>query len=207
MTASDRTKQLLAEGIKNLSETTPFHKIRVGDLCKRCGIDRRTFYYHFRDIYDLAAWIFDQVVDTRMPDASGRFTTRALVQILSYFRDEPVFYRRALAEDSQNALGRHVMEHNVQMYTTAICRLRGVKTLSEEEQFAICYHGFGSIAMIRRWIFAGCTPPPEQMARLLTGVMPNDIRELYGLERTGKGDCDDDRCGTEMDARGYKDPS
>ena len=56
MTASDRTKQLLAEGIKEMSAEMPFRKIRVGALCQRSGIDRRTFYYHFRDIYDLVEW-------------------------------------------------------------------------------------------------------------------------------------------------------
>ena len=191
MTASDRTKQLLAEGIKSLSETTPFCKIRVGDLCMRCGLDRRTFYYHFRDIYDLAAWIFDQTVDNRLPDAAGRFTTQALTQTLDHIRNEPVFYRRALTEDTQNALGRHIMAHNVQMYTAAISRLRGVDALSEEDEFALGYHSMGSIGMLRRWLFADCTTPPDRIACLLIQTMPQIIRTLYEPNQ-GKGEdsCD-----------------
>ncbi|MGL4283076.1 hypothetical protein [Eubacterium aggregans] len=28
------------------------------DLAECCGVNRKTFYYHFKDIYDLIDWIF-----------------------------------------------------------------------------------------------------------------------------------------------------
>ena len=34
--------------------------VRVSDLCERCGVERRVFYYHFKDKYDLVAWMFEQ---------------------------------------------------------------------------------------------------------------------------------------------------
>ena len=47
--------QLAQEGINEQS----FEKISVSDICERCGMNRKSFYYHFKDKYDLVNWIFD----------------------------------------------------------------------------------------------------------------------------------------------------
>ena len=39
--------------MKALMEERPFAKISVGDICERCGMNRKSFYYHFKDKYDL----------------------------------------------------------------------------------------------------------------------------------------------------------
>ena len=181
MTASDRTKQLLAEGIKEMSAEMPFRKIRVGALCQRSGIDRRTFYYHFRDIYDLAAWIFNQTVDVCLPDERGHFPYRAMVQVLRQLEHDAGFYRSALAEDSQNALGRHIMDHIVELYEKAYLKQRGAPA-TEKEAFAIRYHSVGSLTMLRRWLIADCMMPPEKMAMMLICAMPGMLTVLFDLE-------------------------
>ena len=44
----------------------PLDKITVKDIVSDCGISRNTFYYHYRDIYDLLdAWFHLEL---------GRFT-------------------------------------------------------------------------------------------------------------------------------------
>ncbi len=188
MGSAAQTKERLAEGLKELSETVPFHRIRVGELCRRCQMDRRTFYYHFRDIYDLAAWIFNQTLEGNLPDREGRFTLSGMTKVLTRLSGDPVFYRRALLENSQNALGRHIMTSNTQMYEQAVKQLQGRESLSPEDSFAIQYHSIGSLAMLRRWMFSDCTPPAEEMARRLASVMPPVLRTLYGLNKTEEED-------------------
>ena len=59
MANSNITKQALATALKELMEAVPFEKIRVADICERCTMSRKSFYYHFKDKYDLLNWIFD----------------------------------------------------------------------------------------------------------------------------------------------------
>ncbi len=47
------TKQLLADALITLSNQKPFSKITVSEIVNLCNINRKTFYYHFADIYDL----------------------------------------------------------------------------------------------------------------------------------------------------------
>ncbi|MGM9640637.1 MAG: TetR/AcrR family transcriptional regulator, partial [Faecousia sp.] len=35
--------------MKDLMNREPFAKISVGDICQACQMNRKSFYYHFRD--------------------------------------------------------------------------------------------------------------------------------------------------------------
>ena len=53
---SDTTKRALETSLKNLLLKKPVNKITINDITEDCGISRMTFYYHFKDIYDLVEW-------------------------------------------------------------------------------------------------------------------------------------------------------
>ena len=50
---SQVTKRALEQSLKNLLLKKPLTKITINDIAEDCGINRMTFYYHFKDIYDL----------------------------------------------------------------------------------------------------------------------------------------------------------
>ena len=58
--ASLKTKRALAESLKKLMRAKPFSKITVTEIVNDCGVNRKTFYYHFEDIYALLSWIFEE---------------------------------------------------------------------------------------------------------------------------------------------------
>ena len=53
---SQITKRALEASLKNLLLQKPLNKITINDITEDCGINRMTFYYHFKDIYDLVEW-------------------------------------------------------------------------------------------------------------------------------------------------------
>jgi probable dihydroxyacetone kinase regulator len=55
---SRRTKEKLAASLKKTMQKKPFSKITVSEIIADCNINRKTFYYHFEDIYDLLTWMF-----------------------------------------------------------------------------------------------------------------------------------------------------
>lgn len=54
------TKKLLADTLKKIMRSKPFSKITVSEIIQDCGVNRKTFYYHFQDIYALLKWVFDE---------------------------------------------------------------------------------------------------------------------------------------------------
>ena len=55
---SNITKRALASAMKELMASVPFSKISVGDICEKCEMNRKSFYYHFRDclLYTSQLW-------------------------------------------------------------------------------------------------------------------------------------------------------
>lgn len=51
-----KTKELLSNSLKKLMLTNSLDKISVTQITKLCNINRQTFYYYFKDIYDLVFW-------------------------------------------------------------------------------------------------------------------------------------------------------
>ncbi len=54
------TKRSLAESMKKLLKKKPLQKITVSELIRDCDANRKTFYYHFEDIYALLKWTLEQ---------------------------------------------------------------------------------------------------------------------------------------------------
>ena len=51
------TKEIIARTFTELLEEKSMAKITVKDIVERCGVNRNTFYYHFRDIPDVVEFI------------------------------------------------------------------------------------------------------------------------------------------------------
>lgn len=54
------TKQAFASALKELMKKKPLNKITVKDLTEACALNRKTFYYHFSDIYALLKWMLEE---------------------------------------------------------------------------------------------------------------------------------------------------
>ncbi|MGN0369325.1 MAG: TetR/AcrR family transcriptional regulator C-terminal domain-containing protein [Butyrivibrio sp.] len=57
---SYNTKKMFADALKQAMRTRPFRKITVSELIEECNVNRKTFYYHFEDVYALLKWTFEQ---------------------------------------------------------------------------------------------------------------------------------------------------
>lgn len=54
------TKKALAASLKKFMEVKPLSKITVREIIEDCGVNRKTFYYHFEDIYALLKWMLEE---------------------------------------------------------------------------------------------------------------------------------------------------
>lgn len=54
------TKKTLAASLKKAMEKKPLSKITVSEIITDCGVNRKTFYYHFQDIYALLKWMLEE---------------------------------------------------------------------------------------------------------------------------------------------------
>ncbi|MBS6472445.1 MAG: TetR family transcriptional regulator C-terminal domain-containing protein [[Eubacterium] siraeum] len=83
---SEVTKKALEQSLKNLLLKKPLTKITINDITEDCGINRMTFYYHFKDIYDLVEWsCLEGVIDEQSTGITVRDEDKEFIaRIYSY---------------------------------------------------------------------------------------------------------------------------
>lgn len=81
----DIDELLSAALVKRLQEDS-LDKISIRSITDECGLNRQTFYYHFRDIYDLVGWILKReayrVVDTAADSKNTHECIRRMIEAM-----------------------------------------------------------------------------------------------------------------------------
>lgn len=132
------TKKALADSLKDLLRTRPLSKITVADITDGCGINRMTFYYHFRDVYDLIEWIFVQEGSMAFKGRTGHETWQdGFCDLCRYVLENRSFFVNVC-----NSIGREQAENYLYRVTYSILRsavdeLAGDMPIGEEEKSSL----------------------------------------------------------------------
>ena len=97
------TREAIAESLKKLTEGKEFEKISVGEICENCGITRKSFYYHFRDKYDLVSWIFRNEFMDKAAEVGYKNFMNMIDALLKYLASERTYYRSVFSYSGQNS--------------------------------------------------------------------------------------------------------
>lgn len=188
MTMQDRTKIMFAEQLETMLKTMPMEKVRIVDLCKRCGATPPTFYYHFHDKYELVAWIFLRDFADICGDKDPDYSPRIIASILERIEEHRTFYIKAYQEHSQNSINRYVQDFNVQLGKTTLKSLTGSEDISAEQLLAIKYHSYGVMGIFREWLFGDIPISTADLARFQYEHTPDFLKEAlraYQYSRNG----------------------
>ncbi len=175
----DRTKRLFAAELEAMLKEMPLSKVRVNALCERCGAQRQAFYYHFRDKYDLVAWIFEQDFRAGAEDAGCTGYREQTAAALARMWERRDFYRTAFADKSQNSIERHIQDFDVAMSSRFVLRHSGAKQLSAQRLFDIKSHSYGSIGCTVEWLRGELDTTPEKLAAWECERMPAFLLAAY----------------------------
>ena len=169
MADSNITKRALAAALRELMEEVPFDKIQVAHICERCEMNRKSFYYHFKDKYDLLNWIFDTEIIAfvqRFSDAE-QFDQRVeeIREVCNYFYENRSFYRKALKVEGQNSFSQHFRDYAMPILKS---RLSYYLLGDEIDDFELNFFTDAAVGTIERWLLdKNCMPPDEFVDRLL----------------------------------------
>ena len=177
MPDSNITKKALAEAMKSLMAREPFTKISVRDICAECSMNRKSFYYHFRDKYDLVNWIFYTEFAEAVAQGSDGSADRFLTDACHYFYDNRFFYGSALKVEGQNSFSEYfgevlqpiLMEHFREIYDSGGCR-------KEHAYFYAEFWSDAFLASLKRWLGAKDPMPPEEYLGIILSLK-RDVAE------------------------------
>lgn len=178
------TKKALADSLKALLRTRPLSKVTIADITEGCGINRMTFYYHFRDIYDLVEWICREECSAALGGPLDRETWQeGFCRLCRYVLENRSFFVNVC-----NSIGREQAENYLYRVTYSILRsavdeLAGDMPIGEEEKkFIADFYKFAFVGVELDWLRSGLRESPEELAgklnRLLNGQFDLALKNL-----------------------------
>lgn len=179
MADSNITKNALAVSMKKLMEKKPFSKISVGDICEDCGMNRKSFYYHFRDKYDLVNWIFYADFIERMEWSSCRNEWDMLEALCSHFYRERLFYQNALQVEGQNSFREYFCG---MLRPVLILLTQNLVEEGRKKEFYIAFLCEGVLGELVYWLREGSKITPEEFVEDLHEISLGLARKIIAEE-------------------------
>lgn len=185
---SQTTKRALEESLKRMLLKKPLDKITISDIAEDCGINRMTFYYHFKDIYDLVEW---SCVEDAAKALNGKKTYETWQQgFLQIF--QAVLENRPFILNVYHSVSREQVE--TYLYTLTYDLLIGVieekaagRNVSDsDKKFIADFYKFAFVGLMLDWIKNGMKEDPRTIIDRLSVLIHGDItRALDKYSRDG----------------------
>lgn len=172
------TKKALSEAMKELMAAKPLEKIKISDIVGLCNMNRQSFYYHFKDKYDLVNWIFFTEFYDTISQSENLYGWPVLEDLCSYLYDNKVFYRNALNITGQNSFSEYLGE-----VLKPLIRDHVSESFHdpESQEFFVTFLTDAIFCSISRWLQEGAQLSPEEFCRhikdALRGIAEQIVKE------------------------------
>ena len=178
------TKRALEASLKKLLLRKPLNKITISDITEDCGVNRMTFYYHFKDIYDLVDWILMEDAAEALEGLQDFETwSGALREML-----EKVQANRVLVLNVYRSVSREQVEQYLYKMLDPLLRIfverLNIPVKEEDKQFIIDFYKYGFVGLALEWIRRDMKADPAIMAERLNTIMQGDLKRALQRFRT-----------------------
>ena len=180
---SEITKRALEASLKKLLAEKPLHKITVSDIAAECGINRMTFYYHFKDIYDLVEWSCEE--DARKAlEGKKTYDTwqRGFLQIFEAVQENKVFIQNVYRSVSREQVENYLYKLTYQLLIDVVHeQAEGMSVREEDQDFIATVYKFAFVGLMLDWIKNDMKADPALLVDRLAAVIHGNV--AAALER------------------------
>ena len=179
MSGSALTKRALSDAMKELMLEKPFQKINIRQICERCGMSRKSFYYHFKDIYDLLEWSWVREAEKAL---NGQ----------KHYDDWQQGFRHifGLAKENKtvimnvyHSVSREQVEIYLYKLTTDLLmgvinerqKACGIQLKEEDKRFVADFYKYAFVGLMLEWIRGGMKEEPDQIIKRLSVILQGTL--------------------------------
>ncbi len=144
-----------------LLQTKELNEITVSDICKRCELNRSTFYASYADIYDLAdkvrAYLEEEVARLYEADRHQKVNSNDYLRLFRYIKENQLFYRTyfKLGYDNQFKLEYYDVHQAKRHFD------------NRHIAYHVEFFRSGFNAIVKMWLAGGCKETPEEMDEII----------------------------------------
>ena len=174
------TKRALEASLKKLLVQKPLNKITINDITEDCGVNRMTFYYHFKDIYDLVDWI---MVEDAQQAMEGRKDIddwdKAFLDVLLKIQENKLLVLNVYRSISQEQVEQYLYKIvDPLLHEFVDKETQDISIQDEDKQFVIDFFKYALVGMVLEWIRKDMKTDPVLLTQRLNKLLHGGITLL-----------------------------
>ena len=175
MADSNITKKALAASLKDLMNEIPFSKITVTDICNKCEMNRKSFYYHFKDKYDLVNWIYYTEFIGVVQEKQYKTGLDFLYEVCVYLEENKSFYRKVLKIDGQNSF----FEYFKELFTPIIEKyINEIFVDTENSKFYTTFFTDAFVNAVKNWMLDSNSMSAQKFIGLIKSCIYGTAKKI-----------------------------
>ena len=183
---NDTTKQALANALKQLLQKKQITKITINDIAEACGISRMTFYYHFKDIYDLADWTLQEALHTAIADNRTHDNwQQGFLNLLDVLKaHQPLILNVYRAIDREQV--ERYMRREVEALLLPVVeeQAAGLQISEKGKHMVAIFYTYAFMGIVLEWIQRNMQASPQEVADTTAAMIHSGFRN--SLENMSK---------------------
>ena len=185
---SQVTKRALEASLKNLLLKKPLEKITINAITEDCGINRMTFYYHFKDIYDLIEWC---CVEDAKKALEGKKTydtwQQGFLQIFEAVLDNKPFILNVYHSVSREQVEIYLYKLTYDLLIGVVEeKSAGMNVREENKKFIADFYKYAFVGLMLDWVKRGMKDDPHVIINDLSVVMSGNVTAALERFKTNK---------------------
>lgn len=171
------TKKAIREAFLNLLLKKSFDKVTVKDIVEACEINRNTFYYYYRDIYDLMGDIFHTEAKKVLEEQQrGGTCYEEFQRIAAFITSYKASISHIFNSKSQEVFVSYLSTVSEIILQNYISHLRIDKGITQEDKKFVCdFYRFSLVGMIINWIKSGMEEDSQIFIKKMSNIFENTV--------------------------------
>lgn len=175
------TKRLVREALLEMLKTHKINKISIRELCQVAGINRTTFYNHYGSQYD----VLNEIVEAYIQNtsfavindiAADKNIDECLTRVLQYIKDNLEFAKLVLKQDSYDLISN--IKISLPQFDQMVIEHLPENLDLDTKKSISSFVQYGTVRIIRDWIFSDCLKSPEEEAKLILYIVGRTMSSL-----------------------------
>ena len=179
---SEITKKALATSLKKLLSKKELSKITISNITDDCGVNRQTFYYHFKDIYDLVEWA---CVEDGKRALQGKRTYNSwqegLEQIFKAVLENKPFIMNVYRSVSKEQIESYLYKLTFELIEGVVNeKAEGTGLPEEDKRFIADFYKYGFVGVMLDWIKDGMQEDYSTIVKKMSLTLHGNISNSIG---------------------------
>lgn len=176
---SQITKKALEESLKHLLLVKPLNKITVSDITDDCGINRMTFYYHFKDIYDLIEWCCLEDASKAL-EGNKTYSTwqEGFLNIFEAVKENKPFIMNVYDSVSKEQIETYLYKVTFKLLEDVVEeQAKDMSVRKEDKYFIANFYKYAFVGLMLEWIKNDMKEDPKEIVDKLSIVIQGSVKE------------------------------